>query len=185
MKARIPIEVVVGALGGISCLVTITGLGLPVWALFIGWAWYFALGATPDAFKKIIPAVFPGTLLAGLCIWMMGALGGVVTGMPNMIICVAITVFLLMCCLRIPVCSASLPAFNAYSSVFALYAIGSFPDLPCGPIISCMLWAVIGNLLGPVFGWLSIVLQFPKKITEGEAGESLEEKTQSNSDDEA
>lgn len=164
MKPRIPIEVVVGVLGGISCLVTISGLGLPVWALFIGWAWYFALGAVPSAFKQIVPAVFPGALLAAACIWLMDVFDGLgFTGMPNMIVFVALTVFLLMCSLRIPIFSASLPAFNAYSSMFALYAIGSFPDLPCGPILSCCLWAVIGNLLGPVFGWLSIVLQFPKK----------------------
>lgn len=165
MKPRIPVEFVVGALAGISCLVTIGGLGLPVWALFIGWAWYFALGATPAAFRKIVPAVFPGALLAAACLGIMGLLEHTgITGMVNMIICVSIKVFLLMCSLRIPVFSESLPAFNAYSSVFALYAIGSFPDLACGPILSCCLWAVIGNLLGPVFGWLSIVLQFPKKI---------------------
>lgn len=169
MKSRIPIEVVVGILGGISCLVTISGLGLPVWALFIGWAWYFALGATPSAFKVIIPAVFPGALLAGLCIWLMGFLASFgFTGMPNMFVCVALTVFLLMCALRISVFSASLPAFNAYSSVFALYAIGAFPDLPIGSTLSCCLWALIGNLLGPVFGWLSIVLQFPYKESDPE-----------------
>ena len=162
MKTRIPIEVVVGVLGGISCLVTLPSIGLPVWALFIGWAWYFALGATTAAFKKIIPAVFSGALLAALCIWMIGwftKLG--FAGMPNMMICVTITVFLLMCTLRIPFFSSSLPAFNAYSSVFALFAIGSYPDLVIGPILSCALWALIGNLLGPVFGYLSIKLTFP------------------------
>lgn len=165
MKPRIPIEVVVGVLGGLSCLVTISGLGLPVWALFIGWAWYFALGATPSAFKQIVPAVFPGALLATFCLWLMAVLTDAgFTGMPNMIVCVALTVFLLMCCLRIPVFSSSLPAFNAYSSVFALNAIGAFPDLPIGALLSCCLWALIGNLLGPVFGWLSIVLQFPKEV---------------------
>lgn len=167
MKTRIPLEVVVGVLGGLSCLVTISGLGLPVWALFIGWAWYFALGATQEAFKKIIPAVFPGALLAALCIWMMSWFTGLgFTGLLNMIICVTISVFLLMCSLRIPIFSASLPAFNAYSSVFALYAIGSYPNLAIGPILSCTLWAVIGNLLGPVFGYLSIKLTFPYKNDE-------------------
>ena len=73
MRPRIPIEIVVGVLGGLSCIVTISGLGLPVWALFIGWAWYFALGAQPSAFKKIVPAVFPGALLAALCLWLMEA----------------------------------------------------------------------------------------------------------------
>ncbi|HIU26460.1 MAG TPA: DUF1097 domain-containing protein [Candidatus Copromorpha excrementigallinarum] len=176
MKPRIPIEVVVGVLGGLSCIVTISGLGLPVWALFIGWAWYFALGAQPSAFKQIVPAVFPGALLAALCLWLMEVFTGFgFTGLPNMIVFVAITVFLLMCALRIPICNASLPAFNAYSSVFALYSIGGFPDLAIGPILSCCLWAVIGNLLGPVFGWLSIVLQFPKEVEKTEDKEMIQQ----------
>lgn len=165
MKTRIPIEVVVGVLGGLSCLVTMQGIGFPVWALFIGWAWYFALGATPAAFKKIYPSVIPGSLLAALCIWMIGWFAGMgLGGMPGMMLAVAITVFLLMMALKIPVCNSSLPAFNAYSSVFALFAIGGYPELAIGPILSCMLWAMIGNFLGPIFGWLSITLTFPRKV---------------------
>lgn len=167
MKSRIPIELVVGILAGISCLVTLPGLGIPLWALFIGWAWYFALGATPEAFKKIYPPIFTGALLAALCLWMIGFLANIgIGGMPGTMIAVAVTVFLLMMTLRIPLTSASLPAFNAYSSVFALMYIGSFPELSIGPILSCTLWAMLGNFLGPVFGYLSVALTFPVKIKE-------------------
>lgn len=162
MKSRIPIELVVGVLAAISCLVTLPGLGLPVWALFIGWAWYFSLGATPSVFKKCYPPVFTGALLAAFCLWLIGALDGIgMGGIVGTMISVGLTVFLLMMTLKIPLTSASLPAFNAYSSVFALMYIGGFPDLPIGPILSCTLWAMIGNFLGPVFGYLSIKLTFP------------------------
>lgn len=169
MKPRIPIEIVVAVLAGISCLVTLQAVGgFPVWALFIGWAWYFALGATPAAFKQIIPAIFPGAILAGLCIWAwLGLFNGSFLGM---VITVIISVLLLMYSLKIPACSASLPAFNAYSSVFAFFTIcsnaGSFPlgaTSLLGTILAVMLWCIIANALGPVFGWLSIVGQFPKK----------------------
>jgi len=167
MKPRIPLSVTVGVLGGLACLVTAPGLGLPVWALFIGWAWYYALGATPAVFKIAIPAVFPGAFCASLALWLIGWGAGIgFTGMPALVLFVGLTVFLLMLLMKIPVFSAGLPAFNGYSTVFALYFIGGFPDLAAGPIVSCFLWAVIGNLLGPVFGWLSIVLQFPRKVEE-------------------
>lgn len=164
MKTRIPIEVVVGVLAGISCLVTLPGLGIPLWALFIGWAWYFSLGATPKAFKIIYPPVFTGALLAALCLWLMGFVNHIgLTGMFGTMLCVGLTVFLLMMTLKIPLTSASLPAFNAYSSVFALMYIGGFPDLFVGPILSCAIWAMLGNFLGPIFGYLSVKLTFPVK----------------------
>ncbi|HZK01803.1 MAG TPA: DUF1097 domain-containing protein [Anaerovoracaceae bacterium] len=162
MKTRIPIEIVVGVLAAISCLVTLPGLGLPVWALFIGWAWYFSLGATPSVFKVCYPPVFTGALLAALCLWLINVLANIgMGGMPGTMFSVGLTVFLLMMTLKIPLTSASLPAFNAYSSVFALMYIGGFPDLPIGPILSCTLWAMIGNFLGPIFGYFSIKLTFP------------------------
>ncbi|MGI6711277.1 MAG: DUF1097 domain-containing protein [Bacillota bacterium] len=168
MKSRIPIELVVPVLAAISCLLMKVGVGLPVWAVFLGWAWYFALGATPSAFKQIYPVIIPGAVLAGLCFWLMGFFAQVgIGGMPGTMLSVFITVVLLMLMLRIPATSASLPAFNAYSTVFALYVIpNSFPDLGVNPILSCVIWAIIANALGPIFGYLSIYLTFPAKVEE-------------------
>lgn len=165
MKSRIPIELTVPVLAALSCLLMLVGVGIPVWAVFIGWAWYFALGATPAAFKQIYPVIIPGAVLAGLCFWLIGFFPQFgITGMAATMLAVLITVILLMLMLRIPATSASLPAFNAYSTVFALYAIpNGFPDLGISPILSCVIWAIIANALGPIFGYLSIALTFPKK----------------------
>lgn len=166
MKPRIPMSVVVGVLGGLACLVTMPGLGLPVWALFIGWAWYYAFGATTAVFK-MVPSVIAGAVCASLAVWLLGWAAGLgFSGMPALVLIVGLTVFLLMLLIKIPIFSTGPIAFNGYSTVFALTFIGGFPDLAVGPIISCFLWAVIANLLGPVFGWLSIVLQFPRKVEE-------------------
>ncbi|MGI5473650.1 DUF1097 domain-containing protein [Escherichia coli] len=43
-----------------SCLASWPGINIPVWAIFIGWAWYYALGATPDILKKIYASLLPG-----------------------------------------------------------------------------------------------------------------------------
>lgn len=166
MKPRIPLSVTVAILAGLACLVTAPGLGLPVWALFIGWAWYYAFGATTAVFK-MVPSVIAGAVCASLAVWLLGWGGSIgFTGMPALMLFVGITVFLLMLLIKIPVFSTGPIAFNGYSTVFALTFIGGYPELAVGPIISCFLWAVIGNLLGPVFGWLSIVLQFPKRVEE-------------------
>lgn len=84
--------------------------------------------------------------------------------MPGIMLAVFVTVFILMLFLRIPLTSAGLPAFNAYSTVFALYAIpNGFPSIGGNPILGCIVWGMIANFLGPVFGFLSIYLLFKKE----------------------
>ncbi|MEJ5366119.1 MAG: DUF1097 domain-containing protein [Desulfosoma sp.] len=165
MKSGLPIELVVPVLAALSCLLMKVGGGLPVWAVFLGWAWYFAMGATPSILKKIYPAVIPGSVLGGLCLWLIGALHNLgIGGMPGIMLAVFVTVFILMLFLRIPLTSAGLPAFNAYSTVFALYAIpNGFPSIGGNPILGCIVWGMIANFLGPVFGFLSIYLLFKKE----------------------
>ncbi|WP_368488877.1 DUF1097 domain-containing protein [Clostridium sp. BJN0013] len=165
MKAKIPIEIVVAVLAALSCLVSLPGLGFPVWALFIGWAWYFALGATPSTMKSIYPSMLPGALLAVLCIFLINDFGKIMPSMPAMMIAVLITVFLLMICLRIPYTNCSLSAFNAYSTTFAVFYGGFFPKMGVQSydILMALVWALIGNALGPIFGYLSIVFTMPAK----------------------
>lgn len=164
MKSRIPIELVVAILAGFSCLVSWPGLDFPVWALFIGWAWYFALGTTPSAMKKIYPSIFPGAFLAAVCIWLINTFSGFMHPMLAMIIPVTITVFLLMMALRIPFTSCSLVGFNAYSTVFAVYYGGFYhqSEILIKGIVLAMIWGIVGNSLGPLFGYMSVLFTFPK-----------------------
>ena len=43
-------DVVVAAVSAVACLGAL--LELPVWAVFIGWAWYLAIGANGKAIKE-------------------------------------------------------------------------------------------------------------------------------------
>ena len=113
MKARMSIDVAVALLAGVSCLVSWPGLDFPVWALFLGWAWYFALGATTSTMKQIYPSIFPGAILAAFCIWLIALLSNVVHPMLALIVPVIITVYLLMLALKIHLTSCSLVGFNA------------------------------------------------------------------------
>lgn len=165
MKQTIPIEVTVAVLAGLSCFVTIAPVGLPVWALFIGWAQYFALGATPSAMKKIYPALIPGSLLAALCILFINNLYPLIGVMPSMMISVVITVFFLMLTLKIKLFDCGLAAFNGYSCVFATYYGGFFPNDPemaSVSILVALIWSFLGTSLGPIFGFLSVYLTFTK-----------------------
>ena len=165
MKPKISIDVVVALLAGVSCLVTVPALGLPVWGLFIGWAWYFALGATPDLLKKIYPSMIPGALLAVLCIFMIDFAAGFLPPMVALIIPVIITVYLLMLTLKMPLTSIGLVAFNSYSCVFAVFygaayrATGVFST----DVLMAMIFSLIATGLGPLFGYFSIFFTFPEK----------------------
>lgn len=164
MKQRIPLDIIVAVLAGASCLLTLPWLGIPVWNVFIGWAWYYALGATPQAFKQIFPAIIPGAVLAYLCFILANYFSPFMDPMVALIVSVIIVVILLMLVLKVPLCSNSLVAFNAFSCVFATYYGGFYPqsgDFYTDTFMA-LVWSLIASFLGPLFGWLSIYLTFPQ-----------------------
>ncbi|AGL02208.1 DUF1097 domain-containing protein [Desulfoscipio gibsoniae] len=168
MKALIPLEIVVPILASISCLFAAPQLGLPIWALFIGWAWYYALGANINVFKQVYPAAIPGAVLAAICIWLISIFAQLMSAMLAMMIAVIITVFLLMCVLRIPLTSCGLSAFNSYSCVFATYYGGFYRQTGTleQDILMALIYASVAFALGPVFGYFSIKLTLPMQENE-------------------
>jgi len=175
MNTKVPISISVAILAGISCLAALPQLDIPVWAIFIGWAQYFALGATPDLFKKIYPALIPGAILSAVAIILIDLLTPSMGFIPSMMLSVIITVFLLMKALEVPVFSTGLAAFNAYSVVFAAFYGGFFPEFGTfyGDLLIAFIWSLIGLFVGVVFGYLSIFFTFPQ------AEEASEQKTES------
>ncbi|HBX22192.1 MAG TPA: DUF1097 domain-containing protein [Desulfotomaculum sp.] len=165
MKTRIPIEIVVAVLAALSCLVALPQIGLPVWALFIAWAWYFNLGASPAVFKMVYPAAFAGAVLAAACIWLISIFVAFMPFMPAMMLAVFISVLLLMLVMKLPVTSCGLAAFNGYSCVFATYYGGFFRQTGSAEmdILMAFAFSIIANLIGPVFGYLSIYFTFPQQ----------------------
>jgi hypothetical protein len=153
------LDLSVPLLAGVSCLVTT--VGLPVWALFIGWAWFFALSASKAPFTQAIPPLLAGSVLAMAAIAVIDRLLAAGLGLlPAMIIAVIGSVFLLMMTLKIPGFGASLVSFNAYSCMFAGYYAGNFPTQENYFLNFCtaFLWIAGANFLGLIFGWASIKL---------------------------
>lgn len=152
------LDVSVAILAGIACYTMLAGL--PVWAIFIGWAWYFVLGATPAAFKQAIPPMILGYVLAAVSILVFTASG---FQMPVLAVIVAITVFVVMLSLKSATFSCSIASFNAYSCMFAGYYAANFPKseamaLDINNVAICALWLALSNVIGLALGYVSVRL---------------------------
>lgn len=153
----------VAILAALSCI--LMAAQIPVWAVFIGWAWYFALGADPSLLKKGIAPLIAGSVLAFVAFLFIDLFTA--AGLPWLlptIIAVLITVFLLMLTLKIPILNYSLISFNAYSCVFVGFSTGTFytiSGMPTG--LNAFIWITGANFLGLVFGWMSIRLSASRK----------------------
>jgi hypothetical protein len=164
MKFRIEkLDVSVALLAGLSCLFMY--IDVPVWAVFIGWAWYFTLGAAPEQIAKCIPPAICGGALAVVAYLLIDVFDGLITARyPDLwivavIIPVTITVFLLMLSLKIPKLGVSLAAFNAYSCFFIGFAAETFKPVSGFEVhLNAMIWVVGANIAGLLFGWASVKL---------------------------
>lgn len=159
MKKLTSLDFSVAILAGVSCLFMY--IDVPVWALFVGWAWYFALGATPDLIKKSIFPLITGAVLAVVAFILIDVFAGFMPSMAATIASVVITVFALMLTLKVPILNISLISFNAYSCMFVGYGAGSFMTIEGMPVLLNALIFIAGaNFIGVLFGFISI------KVTE-------------------
>jgi hypothetical protein len=152
------IDFAVAILAGIACFAML--FNLPVWTLFIGWAWYFALGAKPEVFKLAIPPMLLGYVMAAISI--------VIYALSNyniviLAIAVAITVFMIMLSTKTKLFASSLASFNTYSCMFAGYYAVNFPKLESSGmdinnILVCIGWLALANVIGLLFGFVSVKL---------------------------
>lgn len=161
MKKIEALDISVAGLAALSCL--LITLQIPVWSLFIGWAWYYTLGASAKVFKQATPPMLAGSLLAVLGFILIDLFSAVVPELLATIVAVFITVFILMLVLKISAFSTSLVAFNAYSCIFIGYAAKAYMtvgEMP--PLLNAFIWITGANFLGLIFGWFS--LEVEKKL---------------------
>ncbi len=155
MKKIGALDISVAVLAAISCLAMY--LNIPVWALFIGWAWYFTLGATTDLIKKAVLPMIAGSVLAILAFVLINVFAGLMPSMAATMLSVLITVFLLMVTLKVPALNISLVSFNAYSCMFVGYGAKSYLEIQGMPdLLNAAIWVTGANFLGLIFGWMSI-----------------------------
>lgn len=158
MKKIEPLDLSVAGLAALSCLLIL--LKIPVWSLFIGWAWYYTLGGKPGIFKQATPPMLAGSLLAILAFILIDMFSSVMPGIVATMIAVFITVFTLMIVLKFPAFSTSLVAFNAYSCVFIGYAAKAYMSVGgMPPLLNAFIWITGANFLGLIFGWFSLEVE--------------------------
>lgn len=151
------LDITVAIFAGLACYSLVAHM--PPWAIFFGWAWYFALGAKPQVFKQAIPPMLLGYALSSIAVLAFTASGG---KMIALAVTVAITIFIVMLSLKVGIFSCSLASFNAYSCMFAGYYSGSFPKMAesmafdINNVLICAAWMVVGNVIGLGIGYLCI-----------------------------
>jgi hypothetical protein len=156
---------------------------LPLWAAFIVWAEYFALGAKPDALKIMVPAYILGVVGAALVLVLMVAFQ---KGIPDVKLLeptdvgIAIAFFIGFCVLIyamkfFPVTqTGSLPFFNGISMGLATFFVGIYAtygglkvegDLAAYfvPIVTAVP-AILAGVLGAALGWFNVTIMFPRPV---------------------
>jgi len=157
---------------------------LPIWASFIVWAEYFAMGATPSALKTIVPAYILGVLVAAIIMtayMLLGkAMGDVkiytATDLALFISCFVGFCIFIYAMKFFPVTQAgTLPFFNGISMGLAVFFTGAFVK-PFGanldpnllPAVAAV-GAILAGLLGAFLGWFNVVILFPRPVASAQA----------------
>ena len=159
---------------------------LPIWASFIVWAEYFAMGATPSVLKTMVPAYILGVLVAAIIMTAymllssaMGT-GSIVTmgdwsfTLNNAALfstCFVGFCFFIYAMKWFPVTqTGTLPFFNGISMGLAVFFTGAFVKAaPAGmdanllPALAAV-GAILAGLLGAFLGWFNVVILFPRPV---------------------
>ena len=159
------LDIIVPLLAALSCLLMIPEI--PVWALFIGWAWYYSMGKNLKVFSQATPPLMAGSLMAVLHFILYDGLAVIMPALSATMTGVFIPVSLLLRIQKTPSFSPTLPGFNAYSCIFIGYEAGTYLNVPgLPPLFNAWLWIAGANFIGLLFGWASIELE---KRTAGRA----------------
>jgi uncharacterized membrane protein YeaQ/YmgE (transglycosylase-associated protein family) len=152
---------------------------LPIWASFIVWAEYFAMGANPAVLKTMVPAYILGvigaTILMTVYALLSTALGTAKIYTPNdlalYIACFVGFSVLIYAMKWFPVTqTGTLPFFNGISMLLGIYFTGAFVK-PFGPTLDPNLLptaagvgAILAGLLGAALGWFNVTILFPRPV---------------------
>lgn len=148
-------DVVVAAVSAVACLGAL--LELPVWAVFIGWAWYLAIGANGKAIKEGAVTAVASGIMALTAVVLTDVISGFMTGLAANMLAVFIMILVLMVSLKLSYIKHSLVGFNTFSCVFAGYYLGAFPvqsDYWLN-IVYAFVYICGSNILGLAVGWLA------------------------------
>jgi hypothetical protein len=160
---------------------------LPIWASFIVWAEYFALGAKPEALKTMVPAYILGVVAAAIImtaymlvskafgtgtIVSVGDWSFTYDNLALFIGCfVGFCIFIYAMKYAPVTQTGSLPYFNGISMMLAVFFTGAFTKAFAADIDPNLLptvaavGALLAGLLGAFLGWFNVVIMFPRPVS--------------------
>lgn len=155
------LAVSIGLLGGIAAwlfLGPIGGLGLSIWAAFIGWASFYHCGGKEAGLQKAIVNNVFGVIMGWIALLLVTQipLAGSL-GLPVWAgICVAVTVFILVIAAKNQMLSDIPAGVLGYASVVALALAGNKLGVLTAPSLENPLVSiVISIVIGAAFGYVS------------------------------
>ena len=158
MSKLTALAVSIAVLGGVWAFLALGPLlgNVLVWAGFIAWGCYFALGADTGALQKTIVGMIYGAVIAGVALALVGANPLGLAGAAGPAVYIAVTVFLLVIVANIPLLSA-VPA-NVYG--FAATAAYALQTANAGSVTAMnltnpVLLVIVSTILGAIFGMVS------------------------------
>ena len=158
MSKLTALAVSIAVLGGVWAFLALGPLAgnVLVWAGFIAWGCYFALGADTGALQKTIVGMIYGSVIAGIALALVGANPLGLAGAAGPAVYIAVTVFLLVIVANIPLLSA-VPA-NVYG--FAATAAYALQTANAGSVMAMnltnpVLLVIVSAILGAIFGMIS------------------------------
>ena len=148
-------DFVVAGVSALACLGTLAGM--PVWALFIGWAWYLAIGANKTAIKEGSVTCVAAAIMALTAVVLTDAFASYLPALSASLLAVFLMILVLMIALKLPYIKHSLVGFNSFSCIFAGYYLGAFPAQSdyLANIVVAFVYITGANILGLLVGWAS------------------------------
>jgi Protein of unknown function (DUF1097) len=147
----------IGLLGGVATYLFLSvGMGLQIWAAFIGWASYYHCGGQTKGLQDSIAGAIWGAVMAAAA---FALISNVLGGMPLPLaaaIAVAVTVFIMVMGAKIPLLSSIPAAVYGYASTVALtMGMAALAPGASGVLSIPAVNIAISMAIGAVFGYVS------------------------------
>lgn len=143
----------IGLLGGVATYLFLTfGMGLQIWAAFIGWASYYHCGGQTKGLTDAAAGAIWGAIMAAAAFALMSVLP--LPGALGAAVAVAVTVAIMVLGAKVPVLSSIPAAVYGYASTVALTLLGkdelagAANEILAIPAVNIALSMIIGAIFG-------------------------------------
>jgi Protein of unknown function (DUF1097) len=148
------LALVIGALAVVATYLCLgTGLGLMVWALFIGWGSFYHTGGKEAGLQKSAVNHIWGALVAAITLAIVGSIAGI--GVPMISILVGISVVILVLGAHVPLLSTIPAGVYGYASTAAAVLLTAGVMGNSGAVFKTAAMVAVSLIVGNIFGYIS------------------------------